>query len=191
MATLRTTIGATAVAMAVALAACGGDDGNSTIEADPDDTTTTAVADETTTTAPDEFDQFATATSLVDVPDDLPDGQYFGFITTLIAGDDGISGQFDLAELLLGAAAREASGLDGSEASDDFFIKNENEKLRPILVDPEAIVHDVDYEDCCEPKPSTPAQFVADRDAAGEATTAVSIVIEDGTVTRIDEIYFP
>lgn len=187
------TIGATAVATALVLSACGGDDGNSTIEADPDDTTTTTVASDssTTTTAAGDYDVFATATSLVNVPDELPDGQYFGYITELAVADDGAIGQFDLAELLTGEAARAASGGDGTEPSDDFFIKNDNTKLRPITVASDATINDVDYVDCCDAKPTGYADFIADRDAADEERTAVSILVEDGTVTRIDEIYFP
>lgn len=189
------TIGATAVATALVLAACGSDDGNSTIEADPDDSTTTTVAPSSTTTAvgdaSDGLDPFATATSLVNVPIELPDGSYFGFITTLIAGPNVVSGQFDLAELLTGDAARAAAAEAGGEESDDYFIKNENEQLRPILLSPDATVRDVDYDDCCDAKDTTPAQFVADRDDTGEERTAVALRVEDGQVTEIVEIYFP
>jgi hypothetical protein len=190
--TLRTAAAAVA-AILVVLGACGDDDGGK-LSVDLGTTTTAAASGATTTTLdPGIEDADAipeTATSLVNVPDELPDGTYFGYITTLLAGDTDISGQFDLAELLTGQAAVDAAN-DAGEEPLDFYIKNENKKLRPILVAPDAQVRDVDYDDCCDAKPTTIIEFIEDRDAKHEERTAVALTVKAGQVTAIREVFFP
>jgi hypothetical protein len=123
--------------------------------------------------------------------DVLLDGRHFGYITTLVAGHDEISGQFDLAKLLTGDEAAQAQQAAGVEEPLDYYITNVNPKERPIVVDPEATVLDVDYDHCCEPTSTDPASWVADREARDETRTAAYITIKDGVVTKIEEQYLP
>ncbi len=165
-------------AVVVLVAGCGDDD-----TADTGSPEVSSAGDSTTTEAP--------STTGEATGDELADGVHFGYITTLIAGHNEISGQFDVAELLTGEAALEASREAGFDEPTDYYISNVNPRLRPILVDPEAEVLDVDFDDCCEAKPSDIQQFVIDRDADEEERTAVHLTVEDGVVTRIEEQYFP
>jgi hypothetical protein len=173
--------GALAVGLAVvSLVACGDDD-------EPDSTTTTTSSTTTTSLA-----GAGSSTTVVNEADDrLEDGVHFGYLTSLTAGHDEIVGEFDLAELLTGKAAADAQAQAGVEEPLDFYVRNVNPKLSAILVDPEAQVLDVDDDDCCEPKSTTPAKFAADREQRHEERTAVKLTVVNGTVTRIEEIYFP
>src|SRR5690606_30167182 len=178
----RRTATALVVTGLVALGACSGDDDEPA--ADGSSTTTAAAPDDGTTVTtsdprigdPDPPPE--TATSLGTVPDELPDGTYFGYLTTLVAGDDGIVGQFDLAELLTGEAAEAAAEAAG-ELPLDFYVKNENPKLRRVVVDPDAVVRDIDYTACCVAQATTVERFIADRDANDERRTAVALTVED------------
>lgn len=186
----RRAVLALAAVVALGAAACGGDDATdaaattTSAEVDADGgagTTTTTAGAGSTTTVP-------TATSLGAVPDELPDGRWFGYITSVTPAMDGTTAEFDLAELLTGAAAAEAAEAAGEEPL-DFYLKNDNPKLRTVTIAPDAEVRDIDPADCCEPKDVTVADFAAAR-ADGERTP-VAITVEDGTVTALEEIYFP
>ena len=178
----------TAGLLVAVLAGCGDDKG----DAKSPDTTTSTTAGATSTTAD------GTSTTAGDAEnggatkgDVLLDGRHFGYVTTLVAGHDEITGQFDLATLLTGEAAAKAQEAAGVEEPLDFYITNVNPKERPIVVDPEATVLDVDYDACCDQHPTDPASWVADRDARNETRTPCYITIKDGVVTKIEEQYLP
>lgn len=181
---MRMRLGRTVAAVglaALAVAACSDDDGGKlSVDLDPPRTTTTEPTGATGT--------------IEAVPDGLEPGLHFGYLRTIVAGHNEIVGTFDPAELLTGAEAEAAAEAAGEEPL-DFFIRNTDDGEQvPILVDPEADVLDVRYgsDECCTPVATTPAQFVADREAAGEEQTIVRLtVVAGGLVTRIEEVYFP
>jgi hypothetical protein len=173
-------------------AAGGGDDGDSSKGAN----TTSTVEGSTSTAVPVSSTLAPTATDEPNIGhetdgDRLLDGKHFGYITTVVAGHNEIDGQFDLAELYTGSAAEEQAHRDGTEVDDDYYIRNVNPQERPIRIDAEAVVLDIDDADCCEPHQVDPAQWVADRDARGETRTAAYITLQGGVVTKIEEVFFP
>jgi hypothetical protein len=192
-------MGAVAVVALTLLTACGSDDETAS---GPESGSSTAPPSTSTTTAPgatsttvDRRDPSTVETTPIDIAskgDVLPDGTVFGYITELIAGHNEIVGKFDLAELLTGEAAQKAAAAAGTEAYDDYFIRNTSKKLRDIKVDPTVVVEDVAYgDDCCELRSVDIAQWVADREANHETSTSVFITISGGEVTAIREQFFP
>ena len=175
-----------ALVLGLVLAVGCGDDDESTTDT-TGATTTSTPAGSTTTASGD-----GPSTTALEPPNDLlADGDHFGFITTLVVGDETVTGQFDLAQLLTGDEAH-AAALQAGEEPMDFFVSNINPKLRPIQVAPGAQVLVVDYVgDCCEAKSTTIVDFVADRDADGEERTPVHLTVTGGIVTAITEQYFP
>lgn len=183
-------IGAGLVVVAL-LAACG----DSEPSASPDlgssssSTTSSTIGATSSTTAPSGH-----TTIPIDEAskgDTLPDGTVFGYITTLQVNDTTVTGEFDLAELLTGDAAVTAATADGQEADNDYYIRNNSQKVRAITVDPDAEVLDIDYDSCCDPFVTNIAAFVADRDDANEVRTPVYLTTTDGVVTRVEEVFFP
>jgi hypothetical protein len=157
---------AVAVGLTVALlAACGDDDTAST---ERSTTTSTTVAG-------------------------LADGVHFGYLREYTAGHNFIYATFDEAELLTGDEALAATEAAGYEEPTDYFIRNEDESVVEVNVDPEAEVLDIRYgtDDCCDPLPSDPVRFAMDREAAEETQNTVEITVEDGVVVKLEEIFFP
>lgn len=121
--------------------------------------------------------------------DALPTGIWFGAVIDFTTS----SIEFDLACFYIGDAAWDKAAEHGEEAPNDFWIENENEKLRELDVTPGATVWTI-------PPDITPLQplFFADWSPAisdytpcpGEFCT-VWIVVDDGTVTEIVEQYLP
>jgi hypothetical protein len=184
------------LALVTLLAACGDDAGSAK---GPDSGSSTSPSSSSSTSVPRAVTSSTGPLSIVTIPigaasagATLPDGTVFGYITTLQVNDTTVTGEFDLAELLTGDAAVAAAQADGQVADNDYYIRNNSKKLRAITVDPDAAVLDIDYQnDCCEPKPTDIATFVADRDAAHETRTAVYLTTTDGAVTRVAEQFFP
>ena len=164
----------------IVLTACGGDDGTATTTTQASMTTSTPAT--TTTTG-------ATTTTATAEPTDpvLEDGVHFGYVTEVVIGDATATATFDLAQLLTGDAAAAAAEEDGAEFLGDFYLRNVNPQLRSLPVDPQAEVIDVDYDQCCDGQPSNIAAFATTVDRP----TPVNLTVVGGTVTKVEELYFP
>lgn len=150
-----------ALALATALAACGASGGDATSTKDAPSTTTTEAKGTTTTTADAETTTSGapqTTTTLSDEGvdtetselDTLPDGDHYGYMAGHEMGK--VEGQdveviiWDEVELLTGDAAVAAAHEDGAIPADqdfvenDYYIRNNNQKVRRLAVVPDASV---------------------------------------------------
>jgi hypothetical protein len=180
---MRMRTGVAVLALVGLLAACGDDSGTA------DTTTTTEAPSTTTTSAPTTTAAPTTTTTPPAEPtgDALPDGVSFGYLTKITIGDTTATATFDLAYLLTGDEAAAAAKADGKELDGDFYIQNNNPKLREVPVDPHAEVIDIDYDACCDGQPSTIADFATTIDHP----TPVNLTMADGVATKVEELYFP
>jgi hypothetical protein len=218
-------------AVALLLAACGGDDDDNEQAAgttvatdgvgDPaeptvttvptDDATTTTAAPATTTTttgattttAGDDDTTTTTAAPDGDAPA-LDDGRHFGFISAVDL--DARTVTFDLAQWLSGEEANAAAEADGAiepgeGVPNDYYIVNDNPRLRVVPLSFDVGVLLVDWPNCCESVGATLDDVVAAIDADGEITaagfryypgeTGYWLTIDGGEIVSIEEQYRP
>lgn len=201
------------LAAAALLSGCGGDDdaGDTTTTSVADAVTTTTLAAPTTSSTPTTTAGGAgstttaagapTTTGVDAAPSDaVPDGTSFGYVTAINIGGSTVT--IDIAELLTGDAAVKAAIEDGAlEAGEtsidnDYYIRNKNPKLRTAPVGPTAPVNVLS-------SPGSPDLESGSLQELAEALTAypadpaagprlpVQIVATGGTISRIDEVFFP
>lgn len=134
--------------------------------------------------------QRASGSGCTPPPDDgLPDGRWFGFVHQ--ADADQLS--FDLACWFTGTAAAAAAAEDGEESPppNDFHIRNENDRLRTLPVDPGVAVDWL-------PNPGDPASvervaydiWLAQQ-GERDPDPGVWLDVEGGKIARIEEQYVP
>ena len=154
------------------LVACGDDDDAAT----PATTVTTA----TTATTDDPVEPDPSGRS------ELADGRHFGFWASFEIGDVSAVGQFDLARFLTGADAEAAAAERGDEVDDDYYVVNDNPRLRTLVAegDTEVLVLTGGGADL---SPTNVADFAVDR----HPQSGFWVTIEEGIVTAIEEQYVP
>lgn len=157
------------------------------------------------TAAPDEPASPAATVSASATEASLPDGRSFGFIRSV--DEDARTFAFDLAQWLEGEEAdeayREDNGLSGDEeVENDYYIRNENTRLRTLHLASDAKVRVVgDPPDTVEGEWSAfAAAFDSDEvqafDEDGRASYRGAngrywVTVSDGEVTLIEEQYVP
>jgi hypothetical protein len=134
--------------------------------------------------------------------DELEDGRHFGYVRAVDVDAGTIV--FDLAYWLSGEEAdrayQEATGETG-HVPNDYYVVNDNPKLRTLALAPDVRVRLLDWNDCCD------TFFDADLDVWAQAietnehiedggheysnNTQVWITVQDGVVTLIEEQYSP
>jgi len=173
---------------ALVAAGCGDDDDDSS------DTTTSSVDDTTTTSE----DAGTTTTSGADLPDapplredavsgsgctpgdgDLPDGWWYG----TFEGDVGSDISFDLACYYSGAAAESEAASRDDEVNNDYYVVNENAKVRVVPIASGATAS------CVAPDVSSGTVDCEPADV--DPMWAVWLRVVDGEVDRIVEQYAP
>jgi hypothetical protein len=184
-----------AVAAAVLLTACGGESGPSSAGAAPSvvESTTTSSGSPPTTT-------LATTDSTPPTPM-LEDGRYFGYIKALDFGPSAAMLTFDLAYLLTGDEANEEAARRGypTPVDNNYFIVNDNPKLRTLTLADDAKLHLLDWKQCCDTffdgdLGRFAASFERTKYPAGNykgTFSAYELTVENGLVVRIDEHFFP
>jgi hypothetical protein len=187
-----------ALALSLALAACGGGDdeadSTTTSTASTGSTTTTAIS---SSTATDDEGSSSTTDAVVlgDEPtfadsgpsgsgctpgaSDLPDGWWYG--TTDQAVADNV--ELDLACYYVGPAGEAEAASRGDELTNDYYVVNDNPAVRSVPVAPGATAS------CVEMEPSLNAVDCAPGDVAGD--WAIWIRVRDGQVDRIVEQFAP
>jgi hypothetical protein len=186
------------LALVLSTAACAEDAGSSATtgpETDPTGATATG------STAPSDSPT-ASESPTVGPEAELEDGRHFGFVKTVDI--EGLALEFDLAYFLTGDEANEAAEEHGEEVPvpNDYYIVNDNPRLRTLGVAPDLEILLFDWNRCCDE--TFPAGFeeFAQAIAAGEPLTigdrlyygAFSpywLTVEGGAVTRIEEQYLP
>jgi hypothetical protein len=158
-------------------------------------TTTTTVPSGTTTVIPGET---TTSVGTVDGPDGsgctpgtdgtLPEGHWFGFVVSTAAD----SLEFDLACWFSGQAAIDASAEDGEESPppNDYYVRNENELTRTVVVWSDA---DVLFYPTGDPTSETHGSFDNWTDAIAHRGYVFGVWLDviDGEATVIAEQWVP
>ena len=133
---------------------------------------------------------------------ELEDGHHFGFIRSI--DPEGATLVLDLAYFLTGEEANQASEEHGGEnpVPNDYYIVNDNPKLRTLALSPDLEIDLLDWDHCCDQFFRADLDDFATAMAANDITTidgrlyygSVSpywLDVEGGVVTRIQEQYLP
>jgi hypothetical protein len=156
--------------------------------------TTPAAASAPSSTAP------AAPTAASSEPE-LEDGRHFGFVKSVDLEGSPDTLVFDLAYLLTGDAANREAERRGypTPVDNDYFIVNDNPKLRTLPISRDVALRLLDRKHCCD----TFFSGDLDRFAAGFARreypagnykgtfTAYRLTVDDGVVVRVREHYLP
>ncbi len=128
----------------------------------------------------------------------LDDGRHFVFVKELPgAPPDRMT--FDLAEFLTGDAAAEAATEHGDESPppNDYYIVNDNPRLRTLAIAPDAELRILDWADCCSSFVAGDLGLLADALAHGDPTGTYRpsspfwITVSGGVIVTIEEQYLP
>ena len=130
-------------------------------------------------------------------PPALPDGRHFVYVKKLLGTPPDATLTFDLAEFLTGEAAAQAAADHGDESPppNDYYIVNDNPKLRTMLVAPDVTIQAIDWTNCCEltdvPYTDWAASLTAPTDALHGALSQYWLTLADGSIVTIEEQYLP
>jgi len=184
----------------VALAACSsaGSEEPTTTSVAPETTSTTVPA--TTTTLPPTTTTEASTSTTEDDPlaadgsgcmpgtAELPDGEWYG----LVPAFDSLGISFDLACWFGGEAAIAAATEDEEESPppNDYYVRNENEEIRILAVDPSV---QVTWYPSGDPNDVVHGTFPEWTEylEGNEFRLGIWVTIEGGQVTQIEEKWVP
>ena len=130
-------------------------------------------------------------------PPSLGDGRHFVYVTKLHGTPPEATLTFDLAEFLTGEAAAQAAAEHGDESPppNDYYIVNDNPRLRTMPVAPNVTIRAIDWTNCCEltdvPYTDWAASLTAPTDALYGTGTQYWITVTDGRIVAIEEQYLP
>lgn len=184
------------LALAVLAAGCGEDEtssgGPTTSESPTTSATTEPTASQTETPEPSETES-PTPTA------QLEDGRHFGSIRSIDV--EAQTMRFDLAYFLTGEEANDAAAEHGDEVPvpNDYYIVNDNPRLRTLDVDPDVEVWVIDWADCCDVVEGEVQPFVDAFETRHHPWDAMYqgreapywITVEDGAVVKIEVQYLP
>ena len=106
---------------------------------------------------------------------------------------------FDLAYFLTGDEANQAAAEHGDETPvpNDYYIVNDNPRLRTLALAPDVEILFIDWSRCCEPVPGELGPFARSFEKhAGDSpyqgdTVPYWLTMEDGVVVKIEQQYLP
>jgi hypothetical protein len=130
-------------------------------------------------------------------PPVLPDGRHFIFVKKLHGTPPTAALTFDLAEFLTGEAAAQAAAEHGDESPppNDYFIVNDNPKLRTMPLAPDVRIQAIDWSNCCElidvPYTDWAASLLHPTDALLGTRVPYWITVAGGEIVTIEEQYLP
>ena len=111
--------------------------------------------------------------------EELTDGWWYGTVSEAVT-DEVV---FDLACYYVGAAAEAEAARRGDEVNNDYYVVNENPRLRALMVTPGATASCVELGADLEMVDCSPTEVAGD--------WAVWLRVRDGDVDRIVEQYAP
>ncbi|MGZ5296101.1 MAG: hypothetical protein ACXWYT_04185 [Actinomycetota bacterium] len=176
--------------MLLANAGDGGDDRATASPSTSSDGSPSAPPDDSPSPSP--TSQPTTGTAVLD------DGRHFVFVKELPgAPPDRMT--FDLAEFLTGDAAAEAAAEHGDESPppNDYYIVNDNPRLRTLPISAAAELRIIDWADCCGSFVVGELSSLADALVHGDPTGTYRpsspfwITVEGGAIVTIEEQYLP
>lgn len=133
---------------------------------------------------------------------ELEDGRHFGYIQSVDVTTIPYTMVFDLAYFLTGdeaiAAAKEHGDLEDGFLPNDYYIVNDNPRLRTLSFGPDVTIAIVNWESCCESTPGVLGPFVEafrrHHAPPGNYKGSFSqywLTVEGGEVVSIEEQYLP
>jgi len=132
---------------------------------------------------------------------DLGDGRHFGYIESVDIRTLPGTMVLDLAYFLTGDEANEAAEEHGDETPvpNDYYIVNDNPRLRTLVVSRDVRILLIDWMNCCDRFfPADPGRFqdsfALDEYPPGNYKGKFSpywLTVRDGVVTAIEEQYLP
>ncbi len=135
------------------------------------------------------------------IPPRLEDGEHFGFIDKVSPAPETMV--FDLAYFFTGDEANEVAASRGDEVPvpNDYYIVNDNPRLRKLALAPDIEIELIDWNTCCD------QTFLGDLDTFAEAMegsfveidgqiyggagSPYFLTVQDGLVVRIREQFLP
>lgn len=188
--------------MMLALAACAGGEGTDTTTSEATTTTADTPSTDTpaTTTTPPETTTTVSPTTTNPDPlapegsgctpgtEGLPDGEWYGGVRAF--DDRTIS--FDLACLFTGEAAVVAAAEDGEESPppNDYYVRNENDQVRVLVVDGDTPVTWYTSGDPNDEETGMFSEWIEFL-ATQESYLGIWVTIESGAVAEIAEWWVP
>lgn len=184
-----------AVALALLTAACAGDgvgSGTPTDEATAEPGTASNAASASTSGSP-----TPEATPLIE------GGRNFAFIKRVDPSADPATVTFDLAYFLTGDEAIRAAEDRGDEVPppNDYYVINDNPRLRTVPLAPNAELVLLDWNDCCETtfdgeltdfaRAFDEGQITVDGHRYNGNLSPYWLTARDGVIVRIEEQYIP
>jgi hypothetical protein len=130
----------------------------------------------------------------------LEDGRHYGYIESVDLEPPTGTIAFDLAYLLTGEKANQAAAADGYETpvANDYYVVNDNPRLRTLPVSPDIEIRLVDWGRSTRLRSADSHRFQEsfglDEYPAGRYKGKFSsywLTVEDGIVVRIEEQYQP
>jgi hypothetical protein len=123
----------------------------------------------------------------------LVDGRHFVFARS--ATDSPASLRFDLAEFLTDEAAQDAAEEHGDEATNGYYIVNDNPRLRTLPVTDDVRVRYIPVSACCDLVAGTWDQYVEAVNGTAQSDLDASapwwITVRDEQIVRIEQQYLP
>ncbi|HET7929149.1 MAG TPA: hypothetical protein VFM40_06300 [Actinomycetota bacterium] len=131
----------------------------------------------------------------------LQDGRHFGYVRAVDVDADTI--EFDLAYFLSGQEANDAYHAAGGTGPvpNDYFVVNDNPKLRTLVLAPDVRLRLLDWNHCCETffegdlalfaQAIEQQADVTDGDLIYRGQSQWWVTVENGVVTEIEEQYSP
>lgn len=133
---------------------------------------------------------------------ELEDGEHFGFVESVDA--EGGTMVLDLAYFLTGDEANQAAADHGDETPvpNDYYIVNDNPKLRTLSLSPDVELALLDWNNCCDEFFDGDLTTFATAIETGEQVTVGDevylgtlspywLTVQDGLVVRIEEQFLP
>jgi hypothetical protein len=179
-------------AWATLLVACGGGEAAPATSVPSEPPTTTLATEPAPTTEPKPKPKVK-----------LEDGRHFGYIAAAHLTSEPRQLRFDLAYFLTGEEANAAAEERGFETPvpNDYFVVNDNPRLRRLPVAADVAIDLVDWKDCCDKRfAGDPARFEAAFATAYKSPpsrryhgrfSAYWLTLEGGAVVAIEEQYLP
>jgi len=127
----------------------------------------------------------------------LEDGHHFVYVTSASRLEDGTAEvEFDLAYFYTGGRADREAAERGDEATNGYYIVNENDRLRTLPLAGEIEVEYIPVGSCCELQPGNIdawLESVLETNPTDYGGTNVPwwFTVEGGQITRIEQQYLP
>ena len=187
-------LGLSVVALSLAAAACASGPSEPPDESSPPPAATSAA----TSPGPTASSPSSTASPLIE------DGRNFAFIKSVDTRGDPVTVTYDLAYLLHGEEAAKAAREHGDEAPppNDYYIVNDNPRLRTVPLAAGAEIVLLDWKHCCDDTfEGSLEDFAKAINDGMELTVGAKIykggispywlIARGGTIVRIEEQYLP